>query len=80
MSCASLKDCIIFDNGAIDTRMSAARNSWDVFNEKFGLRKKLLQILVEDIIPPMDQVILCKSDICFWVLVSNVNTKIMINK
>ncbi|KAL5259033.1 hypothetical protein ACHWQZ_G009487 [Mnemiopsis leidyi] len=55
MSCTSLKDCIIFDNGAIDTRMSAARNSWDVFNEKFGLRKKLLQILVEDIIPPMDQ-------------------------
>ena len=55
-SCLSLKDCIIFDNGAIDTRMGAARSSWDSFNEKFGLRKKLLQVLVEDIIPPLDKV------------------------
>ena len=56
MSCSSLKDCIIFDNGAIDTRMSAAKSAWDAFNEKFGLRKKLLQILVEDFIPPLDKV------------------------
>ena len=56
MSCANLKDCIIFDNGAIDTRMSAAKSAWDGFNEKFGLRKKLLQILVEDFIPQLDKV------------------------
>eukprot|EP00116_Pleurobrachia_bachei_P004641 sb/3464903/ len=56
MACTSLKECIIFDNGAIDNRMNAARQAWDVFNAKFGLRRKLLQILVDVVIPPFDKV------------------------
>ena len=55
-SCTCLKDCIIFDNGAIDTRMMAARNAWNIFAEKFKTRRVLLAVMKSDIVPVLDKV------------------------